>query len=558
MAIIGALVQLLFFIAIVVVIVRAVSGRKGERGPDEAPLTVKRLLLFGSLYVSLHVAAWGLAGLLALLSDEGRADRAAVPLAMTIVGVPIVLLLGRWVWRSISDPAERGAGFSIYLNLTLATAISVVTFSAVRVGSWIVGDAGFEDFALGALVVWTLIWLGHWWVWNTHRDDSSNLHVYFGAVVGLGTMAGYGGALLAWLFTEVLDAGTSVNLVGEEDAGTRFIGFIVGAAVFAWHWLQTGMREPRDTLWHLYVVLIGVLGGLITAVIGAGITLFGVLQWWFGEPDSTSAVRHFEDVNIPALSALLVGAAVWFYHKQVLGPSQGVRTEIHRVYDYVVAAVGLITGLVGVAILIVAVQEAAFPPDDSMASEANIVIAALTSLAVGAPLWTQAWMRIGRFSKASREAEASSPTRRSYLFGFVGISAVVTAVSLIVLLVMVFDEVLGDGAGRLRDEIQVPIALVITAGGTGAFHFMVLRREREVAVVAERPKQVLLVTASDTLAREVRDLTGAVVSVLRRLDGIEEEENPEAVADAIRASTADHLLIVPRQAGQVEVIPYRR
>ena len=85
---------------------------------------------------------------------------------------------------------------------------------------------------------------------------------------------------------------------------------------------------------------------------------------------------------------------------------------------------------------------------------------------------------------------------------------------------MVFDEILGEGGGRLRDQIQVPVALLITAGGAGALHFLVLREEREVAEVVERPKQVVLVTASDSLARDVRDLA------MYRLDPIDGEDAP--------------------------------
>ncbi|NNC93860.1 MAG: hypothetical protein HKN80_15355, partial [Acidimicrobiia bacterium] len=300
--ILASFLQLALLIGIVVFIVRAVTGRKGEKSTEAAPVTVKRLLVFGSLYASLHVAAWGVAGLLALLSEDGRGERASVPLAMTIVGVPILFVLGRWVLRSLSDADERGPAFSIYVNAALVTAVAVIMITAVLSGRWLVGEGEYSSMALASLLVWTPIWFGHWSVWRTYRADVSNLHVFIGATAGLATLAGFGAALLVEVFNRLLDSGTATDLAArsDSDVSTWVIGLAVGAMVFAWHWVITGMREARDTLWHAYVALVGVLGGLITAVIGAGIALFAVLQWWLGDPDSSSAVRHFADFT-PAL-----------------------------------------------------------------------------------------------------------------------------------------------------------------------------------------------------------------------------------------------------------------
>lgn len=558
--ILASFVQLLVLVGIVVFIVRAVTGRKTEQPTDSAPVTVKRVFLFGSLYATLHVAAWGVAGLIALLAEgvDGRGERAAVPLAMTIVAVPILFFLGRWALRTVADRRERGPAFSIYLNAALVTAVIVVLVTSIMAGRWLVGEGDFNEMALASLLVWSPIWAGHWLLWRTYCRDVTNLHVYVGATVGLVTMAGFGGALLAEIFSRLLDSATALE-VGrgvDSDVSTWVVGFAVGAAIFAWHWIYAGMREERDALWHAYVVLVGVLGGLITLVAGAGVTLFAILQWWFGDPGTNSAVRHFEDF-IPAFAAVIVGAAVWYYHRRVLGPVTGERTEVQRVYDYVVAAVGLVTAVVGLVILVVGFQEVVFPPAESMTSEVDILLGALTTLAVGVPLWTQAWLRANRFLEAPESSEASSPTRRSYLFGIIGIGGIVAAVSLIVLLVTIFNSVLGAG-GELRDSVQVPVALIVTVGAVAVYHFLVQREEQEQAPVVLPPKQVVLVTGSDTLAGAVRDLTGARVTVLHRLDANGEAADAAAVAAAVAASEFDQLLVVPGLGGAVQVIPYRR
>lgn len=561
LGLLASLVQLLILVGIIVFVVKAVSGRRQDKPSEVAPVTLKHLLVFGSLYAALHVAAWGVAGLIALLSEGSvaRGERAAEPLAMAIVGVPILFFLGRWVLRGLSDTTEHGPAWSIYVNLALITALTVVVVTAIVTGNWLVGDAEFAALAPASLLVWSLIWLGHWWLWRTNRSGVSNLHVYLGATVGLGVMAGYGGALLTHIFERLLDAGSRVELGLETDAQVAawVVALTVGAAVFAWHWVITGVREKRDVLWHSYVVLVGVLGGLITAVVGAGVSMFAVLQWWFGDPQFTSAVRHFADF-IPAVTAFVIGGAVWLYHRRVLGPLVGDRTEVQRVYDYVLAAVGLVTAMVGVVILVIGFQEVVFPPEDSMVSEIEFFLGALTLLAVGVPLWGQAWWRIKRFSKAAPADELSSPTRRSYLFGIVGLGGVVAAVSLIFLLVTVFNDLLGEGGGRLRNDIQVPVALLFTVGAVAVYHLLVLREGQVDAPVAPLRKQVVLVTASEHLAGAVGELTGARITVLHRLDGNGEVADAGAVAAAVEAAEFTDLLVVAGAAGTVEVIPYRR
>ncbi|NNL96566.1 MAG: hypothetical protein HKO63_00010 [Acidimicrobiia bacterium] len=556
----GGLIQLLFWGAVIFGIVKLVQGA-GSRSED-APMTVKRLFVFGSLYAALHVAAWGVAGLIAALGEDAadRGEQAAAPLAMTVVGLPVLFLLARWVWRSLPEFRDRGAAFSLYLNLSLVTALVVVMVAAVAVADWLVGGASYSGIAVGALTVWAPIWVVHWRLFRTEQTSVSNFHVYVGATAGLATMAGFGGALLGRLLTRLLDSGTDVALTSRThaDVATWLVGFAVGAAVFAWYWIQTGMREPRDTLWHTYVVLIGVLGGLITAVTGAAISLYSLLQWWFGESDYSSAVRHFDTYLVPAGGALVVGLIVWLYHRRVLGPVRGDRTDVHRVYDYVVAAVGLVTAVVGVIILVIGFQEAVFPPDDSRASEANMLLGAVTALAVGVPLWAQAWRRINHARRTDDTAEVASPVRRSYLFGLVGVSGVIGLVSLIILLVVVFGDLLGEGGDPLRNDVQIPIALLFATGVVAVYHFLLVREERDVETAREHPKHVMLVTGHDELAAAVRELTGARVTLLHRLDTNGEADDPAVVAAAIESSEYDDLLVVPGPTGAVEVIPYRR
>ena len=126
-----------------------------------------------------------------------------------------------------------------------------------------------------------------------------------------------------------------------------------------------------------------------------------------------------------------------------------------------------------------------------------IVFGVLTVIAFGVFAWS-----INRFVRRNAEAEATSPTRRSYLFGILGVSGVVAAVSLIALLMALFRGLFGDEGGQLRNDIQMPIALLFTVGAVAVYHFLVLREERRFeAPPAVKPKQVVLVTADENSKR---------------------------------------------------------
>jgi hypothetical protein len=508
--------------------------------------------------VAVHFAGWGLAGLFSELSDS--AGQVAEPLAMSLVSVPVVVLLGRWAWHMMADPSERGLALTAYVNAMLSTALIVLLVTSYEVAAWLITDAGSAPFALSALAVWAVVWTIHWAAWKHYENEISNLHIFFGSTAGLGMAAVSAAIGLTFALQWLLDAGTALDITSfERDDFLRpLIAVVVGSVAFGWYWLGNGWRARRDPIWHSYVILVGVLGGLITTVTGAGIGAYGVLQWWWGEPDSSSAVSHFEDFT-PALAVFVIGGLVWAYHRLVvLADSSPVRTEVHRVYDYVVAAVGLVTAVVGSVLLLVAVQEALFPPTGGgrFDSSINLFLGAGTALLVGIPMWARAWGRAGRQVRLEPEQEASSPTRRIYLFGVLAVSGIVAFGSLMTLLVAIFNALFEEDRGPLRDEVQVSVALLVTVGVVAAYHFLRMRAEGGLVRAPAPIKDVTLVTGDVAIASIVHDLTGARVRVMHRLDANGGLLDPAAVAEAVAADDHEHLLVLTGPRGSVEVIPY--
>jgi hypothetical protein len=562
--ILSSLLQLALLAAIGVAITRAVRARRDPRPADDAPGALRRLFLFGTLYATLHIAAWGVAGLLAAFADEPEASsgsRIGEPLAMTVVALPVLYLLGRWVMRTIADPAERTIAWSLYLNVTLLTSVGVAMITGIMTGSWLVGGASFQPVAVAALPIWAAIWAGHWHLWRSYRTEVSAAHIYLASAAGLATAASFAGVLLTHAMSVAMDAGTRLALMRFDGEGVRIAlaGLVVGLGVWVWHWLVNGTHFERNVIWYAYTILFGVLAGLITVVVGAGISFFGLVQWWLGDPEQNSAVRHFFDF-IPAVAASLIGATIWIYHRLVLQAGQRARTEVSRVYDYVVAGVGLVAATIGVVVLIIGLQQALFPAEvaEAEASSRNTLLAAITALLVGGPLWGQAWRRAGRHLRIDAAAETSSPTRRSYLFGILGVSGAVGLGSLLTLLTHLFNAFFDNPGSSLREDVRIPIALLVTVSVTAIYHWLVFREERTQVAVPARPKDVVLVTGSTGLADMLRRATGANVSVMLRLDINGETPGVEELAAAVEAAEHQRLLVLAGPSDRIEVVPLQQ
>jgi hypothetical protein len=179
----------------------------------------------------------------------------------------------------------------------------------------------------------------------------------------------------------------------------------------------------------------------------------------------------------------------------------------------------------------------------------------VTLLVVGAPMWAVTWRRVQRLC-ATDEEEAAAPTRRRYLFAIFGIGGAVAFGALISFLIEIFKAVLGErSGGALADDIDVPVALLVTTGVIAAYHWQVYRAERHLAVrVATR--DVLLVCDGLPDVADIAARTHTRIRVLHRLDLPEGSPiDPNLIVDAIEHATGEHLLVVAGPQ-DVEVVPY--
>ncbi len=544
------LVGLTIPIAVVVIIVLAIRGRGETGNPGGGTSSVRRFFQYLLLFALTVMAAIGMADLLGrALGADTYGETLARPLSLAFVGLPLACLIAWWTRRSMRhDPHEAEAiAYSLYLSLTAWTAL-VVTMVALQglVSNGLVGD--FDGSSLAMVVIWGAVWLLHWSLARRLGDARNWPHLLLGSLIGLGTAAVALGLLLATSLETLLLEGSGQMVFGTRSHLAEYgATFVTGTLVWVHYWVSAAARLPRTTPWLVFVLPIGVGGGLLTALVAGSLLLWQVLVWLLGNPFAVSAQQHFVD-SPRAFAFTIVGLLLWWYHGAILAETRRNRTEVRRVYEYLVSAIGLLASAAGVGMVIVAVIEAFTPGLDLGVSVTNTLLGAVTLLVVNVPLWLLFWGRVQRVMAGDRITETTSLIRRIYLvllFGVAGVAAVVALiVAVFALLEDVFETTL---SGETIRSMRYALGVLATAAAVSAYHWAVWRQDRQVALPVRPvgPRSVLLVGApTPGLERSLARATGARVELLARAGAAVPEWSEETLLATFVEHPGEDLLVV--------------
>lgn len=562
------------WVILLVVIVVGVSLFAAARRPstegsvEQVGSTIRRLFQYALLFGAVVLVAVGLSAVLgqALSVNEVASDRRslALPLAYLMVGFPAGVGLAGWVRRQhLRQPLEaESRAWRLYLTVASITALIVFVVSAIRVLEGVFGAENYSGDALARMIVWLGVWAGHWLlsrkaptqerlVW--HRLAGSAIGLIVGSV-GLGNS-------IASALRQVFDQ-MSGGLVATYYSWTwrdALSWLVVGGLVWGWYWLANVLKSDRSSrAFQGYVVILGVLSGLITGLVALSGLLLDALVWFLGDAQPT-VWEQFESAP-GGVAALVTGLWIWWYHRSVLAPERAEgRAEVYRVYDYLVSAVGLVASTTGATILLVAFFDT-FSRQGAIASSdgrggINLVLAAVTAFVIGGPVWGYTWRRTQRLASESA-GETNAVSRRTYLFVLIGIGGTTALISLISVFFSVFQAVLGETGNLLRD-IRVPLSLVITVGAVAAYHWLVVKRDRRrYPPESSGIRSIMLIGAGPEVGKEVARRTGAKVETIGRAD----EVAPltfEVIMESLEGQASEAVLVVAT-GSTVEVVPLTR
>lgn len=565
--IIGALFPIILLV-VVIVVIRRFTGRD-EHGPVTGN-SIRRffqfLLMYGLLVVS-GVGLYGLLGRLLLGDSLVISDQTGLArnFSFVVVGVPLYALLAFWTRRKfIAEPVEaKSFGWTFYITASSVTALLFTFFAFREILAWAVSDVKYNGESIARLIVWGAIWGAHWWLdVRVTPAASSRYHQLFGSLIGLvAVFVGLSDLLSAGLDRIFHLGGDAIFMRGGDSMWLSAITLIVGIPVWWLYWIRTYSKSSKDSLWFGYVLLAGVAGGLIVAISCASTVLYQVLVWLIGDPASTEAAFHFQNASNFA-GAAIVGFLTWWYHHAVLDEERvAARTEVQRIYEYLIAGIGLAAAASGIGVLLTALVQRLTSSTSLVggSGSSNTLIAAGTLLIIGGPVWWIFWRRIQIVTEKS-PTEYASPTRRIYLFLLFGVGGLAGVVALLVGVFFFFDDIFKGNFGIATfHRARFTISILLTSLGVAGYHWMIYKNERELGKPSQKGLQfVFLVGAKDIeLNRAIAHQTGARVQAWKRVNDTSSFGPTEDVLRILSKVDGDSVLLLAEPDG-VKVIPIDR
>ena len=600
----AVLMWVLVFLAIIGFIVAVVAWRRREGGFEEETEEdrgigrVKRLYFYVGTFVYMMVAGVGVTLVGRYILDElfgppvlsRDVSQLALGVALAVTWTPV------WAWHRLKvqrfveeEPAERRSLLrKLYVYVTLGVTAGLVAHASVELLRWVLGARPFGGYPVAALVVWSGVWAYHWLTESVEGQPTEEtravrrLYIYVTSAYSLGMLA-VGLAFAIYLvFREAYEGLFSVPLLlrGEEplwgDLMQNSLAVaLVGAGIWAWHWLYTARLDVESSLRQFYLYAFAVLGGVITMLVATGIIAYWVLVWLIGVPEEETAAGHFRFLP-GALSPLLIGLVLWVYHWTVVQLERAAAGQLpaaRRIYAYIMATLGVGTLAAAVIVLVPTVigigvtsaREVLVGPDWWR----NRIALFLTFALLGGPVWTYYWFSMQRWAARGGPEERLTLPRRILVWGAVGIGSLAILGNISYLLFIFLDALLEDTLSlTLLREAKWSIGAATAAGLFAPYYWLILREDRlATAALVSRPAvlrkavTVLIGEGSSQFIHHLEGALGSGVQVLQRADA--DVGLPELSAEELQglerriAQAAGSRVLLVADAGGVQVYSYR-
>lgn len=507
--------------------------------------SIRRLYFYLVAFISIEVVLWGLIGLLRSMVDDvvsGGADALAQALALILVGLPFFLIHWLWAQRAAArDEEEQSASiravflYGILLATLIPVAQNVLSFidrSLVELAGLGTGRA-YPMFSgqtladnLIAILMNGIVALYFWnvlrgdWTKLTDQEnyaDVRRLYRYIWMLYGLLLTVVGTQQLLRFLF--YVPEGL-LGQLGREVAVNGLALLVVGTPVWVYSWriIQNSLADPvemRSTL-RLVVLYLLALGGVITVITTTWMVINSLLSALLVGGLSFSWL--IQQIGGPISIGVPLGL-VWAYYgywlnRHIQAAGDPVRQAgLKRLYNYILAMIGLVVTFVGVAsllsFLIDMLTGFGIVFTDSLR---NSLAASLSSLVVGIPLWLAMWRPMQ--AEAMKQGELGDHARRSlirkaylYLALFASvIGGMVTAVALVYNLLRAL--LTGEGGSDFFAQLLNLAQLLFLFSVVLVYHLRVLRADGESTAdsLAEKQREypVLVVDSGDGFVESVR------------------------------------------------------
>jgi hypothetical protein len=475
-------------------------------------IAIRRGYVFLSCAIALQASTWAAIYLLRNLLTPGQiAPPTSIAFQIAVIVITLPIYLAHWVWAerlAARDPEERASllrRLYLYGMLALFTApLATNVFGVVR--------ATF-DLALGvpagsgsfgapegvgafihpsiAILILAVLWAYHW---RVIAADSAvvpatasaatvhRLYVLGFSAAGLIAMTSGAVTLIRRMLAPIGSFGPPIASI-DSGLPNALAQALVGAGMWLIFWTWAGRlfdgpseAERRSALRKLYLYTVVFVAALMV-VTSAAMILAGMLRVLLGlEPSG--------DIREP-LSLIAGLGVVWAYHARVLRHDAAAATEapraaaIRRLYDYLVAAIGLaafLIGLGGVASVLIRALSVPAISDDLK----NMLALSTAAVIVGLPVWALPWRRVQAIARGEGDGAADerrSFVRKLYLYIVLLATGVTVLTSAVYIVYRAVSWILGAevSVGELGTDLAQAISYALIAGAAWVAHGLVLR-----------------------------------------------------------------------------------
>ncbi|MGB8361688.1 MAG: DUF5671 domain-containing protein [Acidimicrobiia bacterium] len=524
----SSVVILLGLLAVILVVVTVVQRSAGKRTDTGEGSDVIAYLV---LALAMGVSGFALAELMDTAFPGDRfvfdpADSVATSLASLVVSLPFVVFLWRRQARRRSLFPES-SGWTLYLAIIELVFMTAFVVSAVAFVNGLFTDGSASAWAR-ALVFGGIVLFHELAARSTPPlSDSGELQRVVGSAIGLITGGlGVVGTLSA-VFGSLFDS--------SQFRFEPWVAMIVvGVPLWAYRWLRSWDREPALPR-HTWLVLTTTIS-LVGAIASVTWVLVLVLQYLF--TDTPPAADHFDLIPVP-LAVAITATPVWWVHRRALG---GARTNPVRLYEYVMAGTGLVTGaLAAIGLTIVALDQSLI-----VGGQSDDVVALATVLVVGLVVWR---VFTALSSRGIPEEEATSWPSKFYHLGLGIVFALAASASLIATLFIVLRRLLGQEA---TSSLLEPITVLVYTGLATWYLLSGYARIRRMTESEEvvTPFEVTLITSHPGMIATLFPKQ-ARIQVIYRGDGAGQIDDDMAEAIVAEVGTRSSIVWVDEEGFRV-------
>jgi hypothetical protein len=388
------------------------------------------------------------------LTDEDTARA----LSFVVVGVPVVVIISRWIRKDFKKNPEDSLAPAWQIYLFAATTFTFLIWFLFLSGSltWLAGEQ-YNPKGLAQGIISFAIWLVHIRLIARHRSVTVNLHRFVGWFTAIAGAVIATISLLDYAISKIF--GFTVNHFQVQEA-LILMAIAIPTAIHYWMDFELNVTAVEQRIFRI-------IGGLVVpalfATIAATFTINQVLTWYFGKHvDDIKVVLN--DVPSTLATAFVLSLVMINFRNLIKGFTWDL---ISRAQHHLLSAMAI----VGVSISIGALVSGALNSDN----HTDAIIFGSSLLITTLPTWVSNWRKCQLALALNFDEEHTSPIHRIYLYALIGLPTIIALGASVFVLFTFFKGLLIGGLDTI--QLSTPLGILISTGVVALYHLRSYRIE---------------------------------------------------------------------------------